>query len=156
MSRAICGVLFLIIIGAANATSMCVPKSTLTPVYSRLQAQENGNRGQWVNGGSCVADAATNTVVCSVVPTIRGEAHCGASGGYPADNWEQGGYFCWCRLTHIKSTNGYMAPRNGGWVLFSDDRTVAQCSYNCAYYCAQYAASSMAFYRVLFAVSSVE
>ncbi len=136
---------------AANAASMCVPPTTGSYKYTTLLAEEANNRGEWTVGGSCSANNTTHTVSCSSTPNFRGEAHCSASGVYSADNWEEGGKFCWCRLTGSLSSNNYLSPRSGGWVLRNDNDSVSSCASLCALNCAFYAQSYRGFRRALFA-----
>ncbi len=99
----------------AYAVSMCVP--TLSGMVKTNTTYNANNRGQFAFGGSCVADNATYSVVCTSAPVARGEYHCGASGMYGASNWENGGGYLWVRITGVRAPNGYLAPRNGSWVL---------------------------------------
>ncbi len=140
-------------IGAAHAASMCLPSIPSSGTYGSTGTAAN-NRGYFYNGGSCSAkknDDGGYDFTCTTYPTVHGEAHCSASGVYPADNWEEAGQFCFCKLTGIQSSNGYVAPRSGGWVFSDDLSSTSYCSSYCAGNCRDYVDYGRGFRRALFA-----
>ncbi len=137
-------------VAGAHAASMCTPAIS-GYTYTTTDSSATNNRGQFALDGTCTADNTTRTITCTKAPDARGESHCSASGTYPAANWETGGKFCWCRLTDVTSSNGYLAPRAGGWVFRDGNLSVSDCASVCAYYCAGNAQSQRGFRRALFA-----
>ncbi len=160
MKRIIFTVFLLFNCFSVNAASMCLPQASSVMFYTTTDFKSANNRGEFALNGVCTADNTTSVtrhLACTTTPTERGESHCSASGTYPADNWEQGGKYCWCRLTGIKSTNGYMAPRNGGWVFFAGYfYSTDFCGSHCANYCARETGASIIFRRTLYATTNVQ
>ncbi len=130
----------------AHGASMCIPEQTGrdSVAYVRGKGATTsvyGNRHHWGRGTNCRVvngtGVADRPIMCDE-PTIYGEGHCSKSGTYPSDDWEEFGYYCWCRITDMKTTekdtNGkyIVAPKNGAWVLLRRD---ASCDWHCTYVC---------------------
>ncbi len=135
---------------SAHGASMCIP-AVSGYKYTTTDATADNNRGQFTLGGTCTVDNETRTITCTKAPNARGQSHCSASGTYPAANWETGGKFCWCQLTDVISSNGYLSPRAGAWVFRDGNYGVSTCASNCAAHCANYAQYYRGFRRALFA-----
>ncbi len=144
-------ILPLLIIGTANAASMCVPKVAESQSYSYLPSiEETNNRGYFAMGTSCVS----GTTMCRDT-LIRGESHCSAASILPADNFETYGKYCYCRLTHARAPNGYLANRSGGWVFRSAYSWEGRCTEYCAVNCANYFRTWTAMRRAMLATPAL-
>ncbi len=134
MKKIILCVLLCAITHPTFAASMCMPYIRGGGVISDTSAidgQITNNRGYFVAGSNCI----TGTMMCKHI-YIRGEAHCSTSPVYPADNWEEYGNYCFCRITGVRALNGYLAPFPGTWVwnwqyTYGGD----YCAKNCAGTC---------------------
>ncbi len=99
---------------AAGQISMCVPLPQLkTSAYvANYPPAQSNNRAYMAFGTNCKLTA--NGPVCDD-PILTMECHCGASGVYPSDNWEENGGFCWMRITGVKTANYGNISYYGGW-----------------------------------------
>ncbi len=143
-------ILPFLLIGAVHAASMCVPGTASDQSYSAIPSkQESNNRGYFAVGTSCVS----GTTMCKST-LVRGESHCSTVAILPSSKFETCANYCWCRLTHIRAPNGYLAPWDGDWV-FSQIYTYGGNNY-CASYCASGCASGFLskppFRRALFVI----
>ncbi len=142
-------ILPLLIIGTANAASMCVPEVYGKSSSSIATTSEDNNRGYFAVGTSCVS----GTTICKDT-LARGEAHCSAATFLPSDNFETSGRYCFCRLTHVRAPNGYLANRSGGWVFLGEDVTT-YCENSCASRCVSRIMSYSPFRRAAFATPAL-
>ncbi len=132
--------------GPALGASMCAP-DIKSASYSYIPSGEQvaNNRGYFAIGKNCVA----STQLCKDTQVL-GISHCSASGIHPASDWEENGGYCWCKFTHVRAPNGYLAPRSGAWVLYPSNSS-SYCAASCANLCASYARAYPGFRRALFA-----
>ncbi len=123
-------ILPFLLIGTAHAASMCVPNMKSATTYTHMTAEEN-SRGIFVNGTSCSGDFCQNTA-------FKGEGACSIAPMLPANNFGTTGPYCYCRITHIRAPNGYLASYNGAWVFLGKVASAfdaPSCRYGCAYFC---------------------
>ncbi len=149
--KQIFSILPLLLIGTVHAASMCVPTVASNQSTSYIRsAEEDNNRGYFAVGTGCVSgtNSCRNTLA-------RGESHCSAASILPADNFETNGMYCYCRLTHIRAPNGYLAARSGNWVYrsrFTGTLSNAYyCYTGCARLCAEQFRTHPTFRSALFA-----
>lgn len=144
-NRCISSVLFGLITMPAFCASMCVPNIKSASYAYVKSEQGNKNRGSFIIGTYCSGQQCQKKAVL-------GESHCSTSGVYPASKWESNGAYCWCRFTHVRAPNGYLAPFSGAWVLlyYIVDGPSA-CATDCAADCAYEAKTCPGFRRALFA-----
>lgn len=144
-NRCISSVLFGLITMPAFCASMCVPDIKSASYVYVNSGQVNNNRGSFIIGTLCSGRQCQKKAVL-------GESHCSASAVYPASNWETNGKYCWCRFTHVRAPNGYLAPFSGAWVFrYYYSSPVIWCATNCAHDCAYRARTHPGFRRALFA-----
>ncbi len=138
-------ILPFLLIGTAHAASMCVPTIASNQSVSYIASVDgNNNRGYFAVGTSCVS----GTTMCKST-LVRGEGHCSVASILPSDRLETNGPYCYCRLTHVRAPNGYVAIREGGWVFYKTYSGSSECVWGCTQHCAADFRSKMEFRRTL-------
>ena len=142
MTRFLMAVFCLLISFAANAASMCIPKSTYIAV---LVPDKNGTSSDYDSDGNWTAifdytTAGLNSVTSSVVVGISscneipGTVNAAAD-GISASASDTGNY-CWCGMTK---------PLISKWVFVGEYASDEVCAQSCAARCANYAETSTTF-----------
>ncbi len=152
---------FFMVLLACNTVfgaGICLPELPRNASYARtITGNGDNNRGYWGIGTNCrvpVGDDPSGRPVICENPIMYGESHCSKYGTYTDAGWDQYGPYCWCRMTHLRTTqrdaNGkyVVAPQNGAWVYVMSNQ---YCDTHCAMLCSNtgYGAKSWNFLKTL-------